>query len=217
MQAAARFDDYICGSFLILLQITQDMRYCLLVLLFVPFFSKAQTGYEDSVTAFLKKYVAEHEVVTGADKEKMKFYPVNKQYRITAAFELKENSPWFWMNTSGKEKKQYRVFGVLRFQLHDTAITLQVYQSRNLMSSEKYKDYLFIPFTDKTSGIETYGGGRYIDLVLKNIINNTYTIDFNKAYNPYCAYTAGYNCPIPPQENDLPVAIKAGEMNFMKH
>ena len=85
------------------------------------------------------------------------------------------------------------------------------------MSSEKYKDYLFIPFTDKTSGIETYGGGRYIDLVLSDIVNKTCTIDFNKAYNPYCAYTAGYNCPIPPKENDLPVAIKAGELNFAKH
>ena len=192
------------------------MRHCLLVLLFIPFVTNAQTGYEDSVTAFRKQYVAGHEVVMGNDKEKMKFYPVNKQYRITAAFEQKENSPWFWMNTSGKEKKQYRVFGVLRFQLHDTAITVQVYQSRNLMSSEKYKDYLFIPFTDKTSGIETYGGGRYIDLALSEIVHKTYTIDFNKAYNPYCAYTTGYNCPIPPQENDLPVAIKAGELNFKK-
>lgn len=193
------------------------MRYCLLLLLLIAFHSNAQQRYEDSVSMYLKKYVAEHEVVLGADKEKMKFYPVNKQYRITAVFEAKENSPWFWMNTSGKEKKQYRVFGILRFQLHDTAVTLQVYQSRNLMSSEKYKDYLFIPFTDKTSGIETYGGGRYIDLLLSDIVDKTYTIDFNKAYNPYCAYTAGYNCPIPPQENDLPVAIKSGELNFMKH
>lgn len=193
------------------------MRYCLLIFVWMPFCTNAQQTYEDSVSLYLKKYVAEHEVVTGADKEKMKFYPVTKLYRITAAFKQKENSPWFWMNTSGKEKKQYRVYGELSFKVHDTAVTLQVYQSRSLLGSEKYKDYLFIPFTDKTSGSETYGGGRYIDLVLADIVNNSYTIDFNKAYNPYCAYTAGYNCPIPPQENDLPVAIKAGELNFMKH
>lgn len=193
------------------------MKRFLLLFFFVPFIAIAQTAYEDSVTVFLKKYVAEHEVVTGADKQKIKFFPVSNQYRITASFQPIESSPWFWMNTSGKEKKQYRVYGVLSFQLHDTAVTLQVYQSRSLLGSEKYKDYLFIPFTDKTSGIETYGGGRYIDLVLADIVNKIYTIDFNKAYNPYCAYSAGYNCPIPPQENDLPVAIKAGEMNFIKH
>ena len=120
------------------------------------------------------------------------------------------------MSTSGKTKQQYRVYGIIHFNLHDTAVSLTIYQSRSLMSSEKYKEHLFIPFTDLTSGRETYGGGRYIDLSISDISNNTYIIDFNKAYNPYCAYTTGYNCPIPPKENDLSVAIKAGEMNYMK-
>lgn len=173
-------------------------------------------SYEDSLNLFLEKYVSDHEVVTGADKKNLKFYPVQKQYRITAAFEPKENSPWFLMNSTGTEKKQYRVFGILRFSIHDTAVELQIYQSRSLMTSEKYREHLFIPFTDKTSGIETYGGGRYIDLNISDIQNNRYVLDFNKAYNPYCAYAAGYNCPIPPKENDLPVTIKAGELNFMK-
>jgi uncharacterized protein (DUF1684 family) len=163
-----------------------------------------------------KKYVADHEVVTGADKQKMKFYPVQQQYRISAIFEKKENSKWFWMNTSGNTKQQYRVYGIIRFNVHDTTVALHIYQLRSLMSSEKYKELLFIPFTDLTSGRETYGGGRYIDLNIDDIINNAYMIDFNKAYNPYCAYTTGYNCPIPPIENDLSVAIKAGEMNYMK-
>lgn len=192
------------------------MRFCLLFLVFLPCFAFAQTSYEDSLNLFLKKYVADHEVVTGADKQKMKFYPVQVQYRITTAFERKENSPWFMMSTSGKTKQQYRVYGIVRFNIHDTTIALHIYQSRSLMSSEKYKEHLFIPFTDLTSGRETYGGGRYIDLNIADINNNTYVIDFNKAYNPYCAYTTGYNCPIPPKENDLAVAVKAGEMNYMK-
>jgi len=75
---------------------------------------------------------------------------------------------------------------------------------------------LFIPFADVTSGDETYGTGRYIDISTKDIINNTVVIDFNKAYNPYCAYSNGYNCPIPPAENYLAVAIKAGERSFAK-
>lgn len=192
------------------------MRCCFLFLLFLPCIAFAQTSYEGSLNLFLKKYVADHEVVAGNDKHKMKFYPVQQQYRMTAVFERKENSPWFMMSTSGNTKQQYRVYGIIRFNLHDTAVALNIYQSRSLMSSEKYKEHLFIPFTDLTSGRETYDGGRYIDLSISDIFNNSYTIDFNKAYNPYCAYTTGYNCPIPPKENDLPVAVKAGELNYGK-
>lgn len=192
------------------------MRFCLLFLLSFPCFVFAQTSYEDSLNTYLKKYVDEHEVVTGKNKKQMKFYPVQQQYRIVATFERKENSPWFMMSTSGNTKQQYRVYGIIHFNIHDTAVALHIYQSRSLMSSEKYSEHLFIPFTDLTSGRETYGGGRYIDLNILDIINNTYTIDFNKAYNPYCAYTAGYNCPVPPKENDLAVAIKAGELNYGK-
>jgi len=192
------------------------MRFCLMFLISLPCVAFAQTSYEDSLTTYLKKYVDEHEVVMGKDKKKMKFYPVQQNYRIVTTFERKENSPWFMMSTSGSTRQQYRVYGVIHFSIHDTAVTLHIYQSRSLMDSEKYKEHLFIPFTDLTSGRETYGGGRYIDLNIADIRNNTYVIDFNKAYNPYCAYTTGYNCPIPPKENDLAVAVKAGEMNYMK-
>lgn len=65
-------------------------------------------------------------------------------------------------------------------------------------------------------GTESYGGGRYIDCVINDIRNSTLMLDFNKAYNPYCAYVTGYNCPIPPREKDLPVAIHAGEKNYGK-
>jgi uncharacterized protein len=86
-----------------------------------------------------------------------------------------------------------------------------------LMNRPEYADYLFVPFTDATTGNETYGSGRYIDLRLGDIKNNTVLLDFNKCYNPYCAYTSGYNCPIPPKENRLAVAVKAGEKVFPKH
>jgi hypothetical protein len=85
-----------------------------------------------------------------------------------------------------------------------------------LLAREETRDYLFIGFTDMTSAAETYGAGRYIDCVTGDIRGNTMLLDFNKAYNPYCAYAAGYNCPIPPRENDLPVAILAGEKNYGK-
>ncbi len=86
------------------------------------------------------------------------------------------------------------------------------------MAVAEYKDQLFLPFTDLTSGEESYAAGRYIDLIFDDILDNKVIIDFNKAYNPYCAYVSGkYNCPIPPRENSLNVAILAGEKNFGKH
>lgn len=194
------------------------MRLFFLLLLIIPLLSNSQTrSYEDSLTNFQQQYVKDHEVVKAENKKQITFFPVNRDYRITAAFERKENSPWFLMNTSGAEKKQYRIYGTISFYVHDTAVQLQVYQSKALLGSAKYSEYLFIPFTDKTSGIETYGGGRYLDLLVTDLQNNRYLVDFNKAYNPYCAYTTGYNCPIPPRENDLPIAITAGEKNFGKH
>jgi uncharacterized protein (DUF1684 family) len=84
------------------------------------------------------------------------------------------------------------------------------------MNDKTYRNYLFIPFTDSTSGEESYGGGRYLECFAGDIGYNLLDLDFNKAYNPYCAYGAGYNCPIPPKENDLPIAIKAGEKNYAK-
>ncbi|WP_321538818.1 DUF1684 domain-containing protein [Flavobacterium piscinae] len=73
---------------------------------------------------------------------------------------------------------------------------------------------MFLPFTDLTSGIESYGGGRYIDLKIQE--GKIWTIDFNQAYNPYCAYNEKYSCPIVPEENDLKVEIKAGVKAFKK-
>ncbi len=74
--------------------------------------------------------------------------------------------------------------------------------------------HLFLPFTDLTNGDQTYGGGRYIDLSRADVEKKEVWIDFNHAYNPWCAYSDGYNCPVPPRENALPVAILAGEMMY---
>ena len=87
----------------------------------------------------------------------------------------------------------------------------------NWPQDEKYRDYLFIPFTDLTSGNESYAGGRYFDFKSSDILDNKFELDFNKAYNPYCAYISNrYSCPIPPKENNLSVAIRAGEKEFGK-
>lgn len=191
--------------------------YIAICLLFVNI-SSAQNSYKDSIESYFKKYIKEHEVVSGKDKEFMSFFPVNEKYRMTCRFERTMNSPWFRMESSGPIKKNYRVYGIIHFTINDTAVTLNIYQSQDLMTTKEYKDHLFIPFIDATSGEETYESGRYIDLEIKDITNENVLIDFNKAYNPYCAYVSGkYNCPIPPAENRLIVAIRAGERSFGKH
>jgi uncharacterized protein (DUF1684 family) len=178
---------------------------------------QSQISYQDSIKHFINKYVATHDVLAEEDKKYLQFFPVDESYAVTADFKKATNAAWFEIPTSGKIKKTFRLYGVATFRIHDTTLTLHIYQSQNLLQTEKYSDYLFLPFTDLTTGEESYHTGRYIDLTLKDINGTKVQIDFNKAYNPSCAYVSGkYNCPIPPKENSLPVAIKAGEKSFNK-
>ena len=173
-------------------------------------------SYHDSLVDYQKNYVQTHEIVKKPDWKYFKFFPISIEYRILAKFEKINDTSGFVMKTSGKLSKKYFRYGILSFTLNNKPFHLTVYQSEQLMKNDEYKDYLFLPFTDLTSGEQSYAGGKYIDFRMDEIKDNTVLIDFNKAYNPYCAYTTGYNCPIPPRENDLPVAIKAGEMAFGK-
>ena len=175
-----------------------------------------KTSFESEILAFQKNYVDSHEVVKGDDRKFLQFYPVDKKYLVKAKFERIIDSIGFDMNTSSGMKKKYIKYGILSFKVNDTLAQLYIYQSRDLMVKEKYKDYLFIPFGDATTGFESYGGGRYLECNIPDIKNGYVTIDFNKAYNPYCAYTTGYNCPIPPMENLLRISIRSGEMNYAK-
>jgi uncharacterized protein len=176
---------------------------------------KAQQTYNDSLREYQAAYVKKHDIVKGNDKKFLRFFPVNEQYRVTAKFERIDEVPWFKMETSGKDKQVYRLYGIVHFKLADTLLKLEIYQSQQLMKTKEYADALFIPFTDLTNGEESYENGRYIELTIDELKDGYYVIDFNKAYNPYCAYISNqYNCPIPPKANDLPVAVRAGEMKF---
>ncbi len=181
----------------------------------ISFAQKSKT-YSDTIKAFQKNYVTTHEVVKAADRKFFRFYDADKMYAVQCTFEISTDTAVVVMKTSGKKipQKDFIRYGKLLFTIHDTALQLTVYQSK--LQTPLTKDYLFIPFADVTSGDETYGSGRYIDLLITDIKNNTALIDFNKAYNPYCVYSDGYNCPIPPRENLLPVAVKAGEKEFAK-
>jgi uncharacterized protein len=136
------------------------------------------------------------------------FFPFSAKYVVNAKFVRTPNEKPFQMSTSSGMRKTYIKYAEVLFTIDGKQYKLNVYQSQELLQSADYKDYLFIPFTDATSGNETYEGGRYIDLTMPK--SSEVVINFNKAYHPYCAYTDGYNCPVPPQENTLPIKIEAG-------
>ena len=195
------------------------MKYFLIIILFVNIAACGvqKTSYKTNTQQYQNEYVSSHEVIKGDDKKKIRFFPVNKSYCLMANFEPIKNADWFNVPTSSGKTKAYRKYGQLSFKLSNKALTLYVYQAQALIQKPEYWDHLFLPFGDATNGIETYETGRYIDLKITEIKDGKIELDFNKAYNPYCAYLDGiYNCPIPPKENRLAVAIKAGEKNFLK-
>ena len=140
------------------------------------------------------------------------FYPSNKTFFVIATLVKTEKELPFEMKTTTDRKPLYVKYGELSFIIKGRSFKLNVYRNIELSKKEEYKDYLFLPFSDATSGHESYIGGRYIDLRVP--AGNTITIDFNTAYNPYCAYNSQYSCPIVPLENDLDIAIEAGVKKF---
>lgn len=139
------------------------------------------------------------------------FFPIDMKYRITAKFVKSKDTKPFDLPTSSGKTKSYQEYGKASFELDGKPYTLTLYQSLDLIKQKKYQDYLFLPFQDATNEKETYGGGKYLDLKIPK--GNTIVLDFNQSYHPYCAYNAyDYNCPIVPEENKLPVEIRAGVM-----
>ncbi|MBS1638121.1 MAG: DUF1684 domain-containing protein [Bacteroidetes bacterium] len=136
------------------------------------------------------------------------FFDIDLAYRVTATFKRTADAKPFKMATTRGLPRTYVKYGEATFTLGAKTYTLCLYQNPDLAKTEQYKDYLILPFRDLTNQSETYGGGRYIDMKIPT--GNSIVIDFNKAYNPFCAYSDLYSCPIPPQENTLDTEIKAG-------
>lgn len=195
------------------------MKKILIALLLVCNAALAQRSsdaYIDTIQAYQKNYINTHEVVKDEDRKYLQFFVPDETYKVLASFEKITDAQGFSMPTSTKSMQQYFKYGSITFTVNNHLCHLYVYQSKNLMATKEYANYLFIPFTDASNGVETYEGGKYIDLTMQDIKNNTITIDFNKAYNPYCCYVAGYSCPIPPKENALEIPILAGEKKYAK-
>lgn len=140
------------------------------------------------------------------------FYPINEKFIVDAKFVRTKKEKVFKMKTSTDRLPEYVKYGELTFSIDNVSYKLNVYQNIDLSKKPSYEDYLFLPFSDLTNGKESYIGGRYIDMRITKGTN--WKIDFNKAYNPYCAYNYKYSCPIVPMENDLNIEILAGVKKF---
>ncbi|WP_375238940.1 DUF1684 domain-containing protein [Aurantibacter sp.] len=174
-----------------------------------------ETDYQKEQNAKFKD--ASESPLTTKDLKSFKqldFYKFNADYNVEAKITLQPNSEYFEMPTSTDRKPLYRVYAILSFELFGKPYELNVYQNEDLLNEKGFEDYLFLPFIDNTNGETTYGGGRYIELSVPK--GNTLSIDFNKAFNPYCAYNYKYSCPVVPIENTLDLKVEAGVKMFKK-
>lgn len=139
------------------------------------------------------------------DFDGLKYYNINEDYKVTARLTLLKNKrPIFIPSTTGEQLK-YIPFAHAEFEIDGKPQKLLLYQDWE----EKDPNRLSLMFADATSAMETYGGGRYLDVLYRN--TNSVIIDFNEAYNPFCHFNDEYSCPIPPRENLMDIAIEAGE------
>ncbi len=145
----------------------------------------------------------------------LEFYPIEEKFIVEAKFIRTPNEKPFLMPTTTSRLPEYVKYGEAHFSIEGKDFVLNLFKSTEPYDEPGYEDYLFLPFTDLTSGDGSYGGGRFLDQRIPE--GETIVIDFNKAYNPYCAYSARYSCPIPPKENDLLIKIEAGVKDFGKH
>lgn len=143
------------------------------------------------------------------------FFKISNKYKIKATFVKAENPERIRLKTTTERLPSYLIYGTVEFKFKGQLYKLNVYQSTDAAESDDRKNDLFIPFTDASNGTDTYGGGRYLDLKVPS--GSKIILDFNKAYNPYCAYSKKFSCPIVPEENDIPFRIEAGILYVDKH
>ncbi|MBN2045245.1 MAG: DUF1684 domain-containing protein [Anaerolineales bacterium] len=135
--------------------------------------------------------------------EGLYYFPVDEALRFEIEIERFEDPQEIRMQTSTGHLREFVRYGQLHFTVDGQDLTLTIYANQH---------GYFLPFVDAQAGKETYGAGRYLDPEVTE--EGRLVLDFNLAYNPYCAYNDRDSCPLPPAENRLPVAIKAGEKNF---
>ncbi|MBW1295618.1 DUF1684 domain-containing protein [Aquimarina litoralis] len=147
--------------------------------------------------------------------KELEFFKIDTMYSVKAKFVRTPYETPFIMKTTTNREPIYVKYGEAQFVLEDKKQTLNIYQNQGLKTQPEYENYLFLPFTDLTNGTTSYEGGRFIDLTIPE--GDVIIIDFNTAYNPYCAYSPRYSCPIPPEENHLDLEIPVGVKKYDKY
>lgn len=147
--------------------------------------------------------------------QELRYFEPNKKFRTKATLQLIKDSSFVKIVNNDGEKNKYWRYAKAFFEINKQKDTLTIYRKASL--KEEDRNY-FVPFYDETNSDETYAGGRYIDLEIKQIKDTTSLIilDFNLAYNPYCVYNYRFSCPVPPAENKVNMRIEAGEKMFLK-
>lgn len=202
------------------------MRFLFLSVILLCLFSfepvNAQNlSYIEEIQAYRKEQNAEFlnpskSPLTAQERKEFKghdFFPIDEDYRVQARFEPTPDSKPFPLNTSKGTTQLYKRIGILHFELKGKPYTLEAYLQIQRFTIPGQKTYVFLPLIDATTGESTYDAGRYLHY--QGIPEGTdWVIDFNKLYNPYCAYSDKYECPMVPEPNHLPIAVEAGVKGY---
>lgn len=196
---------------------------CAMLIMVSSCSSPVETAYMDEIAAYRAEQ-NEHFSDTAnspltpeglANFHGLDFFPVDPNYKVEAQFVLNPDPQAFEMKTTTDRKPIYVKYGEAHFRLNGEDIVLEIYQSESAKKIKEFSEHLFLPYKDLTNGNESYGGGKFLDLKIPE--GDNIIIDFNKAYNPYCAYNHRYSCPIPPEVNHLNIAIPAGVKAYKEH
>jgi uncharacterized protein len=161
----------------------------------------------DSSSPFLSEKDSAQENI---EFKKLNYFAPELKFKVNANLVSIENKKVIVLPTSDGKEKKYLEYAFAEFKLEGKENKLVILE---IMDAGPYRGTLFLAFADATSANETYGAGRYIDLK-KMPGASSIVLDFNKAYNPYCAYSDNFSCPFPPKENVLAIAINAGEKKY---
>jgi uncharacterized protein (DUF1684 family) len=191
------------------------------LVLFPAAYLNAQTPYEQEILQSREYnktglFKGERAPLKENEIQFLRYFQVDSIWRKSARLERISDTTTVLMPTSSGKIKYFKRYAYLRFEHFKQSYTLTAFYALKDTIKKEEPIPLFIPFNDLSNGELTYGGGRYIESSTSEIIDNTLVLDFNSCFNPYCAYTTGYNCPVPPAENRLSLSIEAGEQNFAK-
>jgi uncharacterized protein len=178
----------------------------------VYYFFSSQEDFDSLTRSQMKKYKTdllemENSPLLSADTSKIVFFSPNPKFEIEAQFLNSNKQSDFQMAMTDSSSQPAKLAGLAKFKIENKDIEVLIFEEEG--------NYL-LPFSDATSGQQTYGGGRYINIPKEDLLGGKLTINFNNAHNFYCSYNEKYVCPIPPVDNHIPLNILAGEKNY-KH